>query len=134
MSQIPQPAPKEQQLLRHARREGLLLMAVWALALIWSVGYSAMFGYEHSADDIQSIQSIITNLNQNIPDWAERVDSEETEKQDEIKLILGMPDWVFWGIAVPWVICFLFTTWFCFFFMADDDLGRDVDEGPGHDA
>jgi hypothetical protein len=102
MSQIPRPAPKEQQLLGHARREGLLLMAVWALALLWSVGYSRLFGYDRNADDIP--------------------------------LILGMPDWVFWGIAVPWVICFLFTTWFCFFFMADDDLGRDADEGHGHDA
>ena len=43
-----------------------------------------------------------------------------------------MPDWVFWGIAVPWLVCVLFTTWFCFFYMADDDLGRDPDEEAGH--
>jgi hypothetical protein len=94
------PPREEQQLLRHARREGLLLMAVWAVALLWSCGYSRIFGYERSADDIT--------------------------------LILGMPDWVFWGIAIPWVICVVFTVWFCFFFMADDDLGRDPDEGHGH--
>ena len=94
------PPPREQQLLRHARREGLLLMAVWLLALLWSVGYSRLFGYARNPDDIT--------------------------------LILGMPDWVFWGIAVPWVICVAFTVWFCFFFMADDDLGRDPDEETGH--
>jgi hypothetical protein len=49
----------------------------------------------------------------------------------DIQLILGMPDWVFWGIAVPWAICVAFTVWFCFFYMADDDLGRDPDEESG---
>lgn len=51
---------------------------------------------------------------------------------DSIRLILGMPDWVFWSVAVPWVVCFLFSTWFCFFFMADDDLGRDRAGEDGH--
>ena len=94
------PARKEQQLLRHARREGLLLMIVWGIALAWSVGYSRIFGYGGDAGSIQ--------------------------------LILGMPDWVLWGIAVPWIVCVAFTVWFCFFFMADDDLGRDPDEETGH--
>src|SRR5712692_7167995 len=94
------PAPKEQLLLRHARREGLLLMIVWALALAWSVGYSYAFAYDRKAE--------------------------------EIVLILGMPDWVCWGIAVPWLACVGFTTWFCFFCMADDDLGHDPDEESGH--
>ena len=44
---------------------------------------------------------------------------------ENISLILGMPDWVFWSVAFPWVLCFFFSTWFCFFYMADDDLGQD---------
>ena len=40
-------------------------------------------------------------------------------------LILGMPDWVFWSVALPWAVCFVLSTWFCFGYMADDDLGRD---------
>jgi hypothetical protein len=93
------PPRKEQQLLHHARREGLLLLTVWGVALLWSCGYSRFFGYERSADDIS--------------------------------LILGIPDWVFWGIVIPWAICVVFTFWFCFFFMSDDDLGRDPDERHG---
>jgi hypothetical protein len=49
-----------------------------------------------------------------------------------ITLILGMPDWVYLSVVLPWGLCLLFSVWFCFFFMADDDLGRDPDEGPGH--
>jgi hypothetical protein len=101
----PSPGPdrargKEQRLLRHARREGLLIMAVWALALAWSVGYAAVAGYGRDPDDIT--------------------------------LILGFPDWVFWSVVLPWGLCFLFSVWFCFVFVADDDLGEDRAGGPGH--
>lgn len=34
----------------------------------------------------------------------------------------GIPDWVLWGVFVPWACCVLVTIWFSFFFMADDDL------------
>jgi hypothetical protein len=100
MNQPSDPPGKEQLLLRHARREGLLIMAVWGIALLWSVGYSYLHGYNRAVSDI--------------------------------RLILGMPDWVFWGIVVPWAACLAFSVWFCFRFMTDDDLGRDPDEGAGH--
>jgi hypothetical protein len=48
-------------------------------------------------------------------------------------LILGMPDWIFYCIVLPWGCCLLLSFWFCFFYMADDDLGQDRDGGGGHD-
>jgi len=48
-----------------------------------------------------------------------------------MELILGMPDWVFWSVALPWAICLAFSAWFCFRYMSDDDLGEDTG-GPGH--
>lgn len=50
----------------------------------------------------------------------------------DLVLIAGIPDWVFWNIIVPWMLCLGFSVWFCFCFMADDDLGEDRDEGPAH--
>jgi hypothetical protein len=94
-------AGKEQRLLRHARREGLLILAVWAACLIWSTVIAAAFGYGRDPDDIG--------------------------------LILGMPDWVFWAVAFPWALCLALSAWFCFGYMADDDLGKDPEEGPGHE-
>ena len=44
---------------------------------------------------------------------------------NNFRTILGMPAWVFWGLAVPWLVADVFTAWFCFFYMADDDLGAD---------
>jgi hypothetical protein len=91
------PAGKEQRLLRNARREGLVIMAVWLAALIWSVASGYVLGYHRAPRNIV--------------------------------LILGMPDWVFWSVVLPWALCLLFSLWFCFSFMADDDLGHDPDEG-----
>ncbi|MCG3195897.1 MAG: hypothetical protein GHCLOJNM_00366 [bacterium] len=33
----------------------------------------------------------------------------------------GIPDWVFWGVFVPWTVCVGFTAWFTFFHMVHDD-------------
>src|SRR5207249_822725 len=73
MSKLPENAGKEQRLLRHARREGLVILVVWAIALLWSVGSAYVLGYGRDAQDI--------------------------------RLILGMPDWVFWSVVLPWVLC-----------------------------
>lgn len=37
---------------------------------------------------------------------------------------LGMPPWIFWGVALPWVMANVVTVWFCLSFMADDPLGE----------
>ena len=101
MENIPEPSGKEQRLLRNARREGLLIMAVWAATLVWSVGSGYILGY--------------------------------TRQPQDIALILGIPDWVFWSVVLPWGLCLAFSVWFCFAFMADDDLGQDPEEEPRHD-
>jgi hypothetical protein len=92
----PASAP-EQRLLRNARREGLVIMGLWAVMLLWSVGAAYVGGYLRDAA--------------------------------EIDLILGMPDWVFWAVALPWGVCLAFSAWFCFRFVADDPLGRDAAGG-----
>ena len=48
--------------------------------------------------------------------------------------VLGMPSWVFWGVAVPWAAADLFAVWFCFFFMVDDPLGEVQDEAIQEDG
>jgi hypothetical protein len=101
---MPEPGKnpdKEQQLLRHARREGLLIMALWGLCLIWSMTFGYLMGDRRSPGDMS--------------------------------LILGIPDWIFWSVVLPWGLCLAFSIWFCFRYMADDDLGQDQPEGTGHD-
>lgn len=42
----------------------------------------------------------------------------------EIATVLGIPRWVMLAIALPWLLANVFAAWFCFRFMADDDLGQ----------
>jgi hypothetical protein len=43
----------------------------------------------------------------------------------EIKFVLGFPEWVFWGVVVPWLACVAFSIVFATFIMRDEDLGED---------
>lgn len=42
---------------------------------------------------------------------------------DSLRYVAGLPDWVFWGILVPWTLCSLTSFWVSNFLIADDDLG-----------
>ena len=44
---------------------------------------------------------------------------------ETVSTVWGIPSWLFWGIGLPWILADIFTVWFCFFYMADDDLGED---------
>lgn len=50
----------------------------------------------------------------------------------QVRLVWGMPSWVFWGVVLPWLACDLITMWFCFWFMVEDDLGEDRAEEVGY--
>jgi hypothetical protein len=44
---------------------------------------------------------------------------------DDLRFVLGIPDWVFWGIVVPWFACLGFNFWFSFWFMQDGDIAAE---------
>jgi hypothetical protein len=49
--------------------------------------------------------------------------------------VLGFPDWVFWGIVVPWSVCTGLCFVLAYFVIRDEDLGDEQIEeqltGPG---
>jgi hypothetical protein len=100
MNTPPEPSGKEQRLLQHARREGLLVMFVWAVALFWTISSGYVLGYQ-------------------------------TDPR-QMAFVFGMPEWILWSVVLPWALCFLFSIWFCFSYMADDDLGEDRAGRQGH--
>ncbi len=84
------PETKEHPLIRSARREALVAVAMWFVALVWSVGVCTTWGYERDPKSLT--------------------------------FVLGFPDWVFWGLIVPWAACTAASGWFAFGFMKDEDL------------
>lgn len=50
----------------------------------------------------------------------------------EVAVTFGIPSWVLFGIAVPWIVANGFIIWFASCFMKDTDLEGDVPgEGDG---
>ena len=78
----------------HSRREALVILGLWVAMLLWAVPYCYLNGYAGDVDP------------------------------EQVRTVWGLPSWVFWGIVAPWIFADLFTIWFCFFYMVDDDLGE----------
>lgn len=82
----------------NSRREAIVIFFIWFVAMLWAVPVSYIFGYV----DVTDPGSFSTT-------W-------------------GIPTWLFWGILVPWIAADIVTTWFCFCYMKDDDIG-EANEG-----
>jgi hypothetical protein len=56
---------------------------------------------------------------------------------EDLRFVRGVPEWVFWGIFVPWGVCVAFSVWFSLRFMRDDAVeagsrpGPPAEESPG---
>ncbi len=93
-------APPEGELhptFLNARREARLIVVVWAACLVWAVPYCYLNGYVTSGQGFDP---------------------------GNLATLWGIPRWVCIGIVVPWTLANVFTIWFCFFYMRDDDLGE----------
>ena len=47
---------------------------------------------------------------------------------ESLSFILGFPDWVFWGILLPWGVCLVLSYWFGYALVRDAPLGKSLDE------
>ena len=81
----------------HARKEAIIIFALWVVALLWSVPFCYLNGYPSQFDP----QTFSTTL--------------------------GIPTWLFWGILAPWLVADVFTMWFCFCYMKEDNLGEALE-------
>jgi hypothetical protein len=101
------------RLLENARNEAVRTLLIWALALIWTVGWCWLFGYRHSPDS-----------------WLVQNGIVSSRSDADFRQIAGLPDWVAIGIILPWIICTVLTVIFSLRGMADDDLGREAEDAP----
>lgn len=95
----------EDPTLRNARREAVIIALIWLGATAYCCISSYFNGYIRPGNPLGP---------------------------DDVRPVLGMPSWFFWGVIAPWGVCGLITIWFAGFHMAEDDLGsdhaRDLDE------
>ncbi len=77
----------------NSKREAWIILGLWGAMLLWAVPYCYINGFQAGLDP------------------------------EEVELTFGLPSWVFWGIAFPWLVADVFTIWFCLLYMKKDDLG-----------
>ena len=85
-----------------------MILVVFTVCLVWSIGVYLAMGLHGGEGAIGPVPTV-----------------------------LGIPAWVFWGVAVPWLAADLFIVVFCFVLMTDDDLGevpQEADDPKGDDA
>lgn len=104
-----QPAPDRDEfeldpVFANSRREAVAIFLLWFVCLLWTVPVSYMLGYGRDVTP------------ENVP------------------MIMGIPTWTFWGVLVPWLAADVVTTWLCFRYIKDDDLGQAEDELPATKA
>lgn len=78
-----------------ARREALIVLAIWLAAMTYTVGYCYLYGYDRKIEDLRFV-------------W-------------------GFPDWIFYGLILPWMVCLVISWVFAYVFMTDESLGPDTD-------
>src|SRR5688500_1292492 len=56
---------------------------------------------------------------------------------ESLTFVFGFPDWIFWGVVVPWLVCLALSWWFSFAYMTDECWVEDSDDdllSEAHDA
>lgn len=89
-----------------ARREMWVVLALFGLALAWTIGFCYALGYDATDGDPDAGLPAISGL----------------------PVIWGVPVWVFVGIVLPWLIIDLVAVWFCFYFLTDDEAEGEQSE------
>lgn len=85
-------SPPDDPVFLSSRREFFLILAMWGFFLVWVVGYCYIFGYR------------------------------PVSSPDDLPITWGMPSWVVWGIAFPWLVANLMTIAMCLWVIKDEDL------------
>lgn len=90
--------PQSNPTLLRSRREALIIMAAYVVAMTWTGVVCYFWGYGRDPATIS------------------------------FPLGLGIPDWVFWGIIVPWMASNVFTAWFTLGYMVDEQLAAEDED------
>lgn len=109
-------------------REARFILGVWCCCFCYTVTFCYLYGYL----DHEPLPASTG------PPVAELVGPLESLNRDPETLTfplgLGIPDWVFYGIALPWVICIAISFWYGLVLFAEDDLGAQAEASQTEDA
>ena len=116
---------EEDPVYRHCLREMRLILGLWLICFIYTVTFCYCRGYltheplaASTGPDIAELLGPLPELN--------REPASVT-----YPLGLGIPDWVFYGIVLPWLFCILASLYFCAFIFVEDELSDSTQQDGG---
>ena len=116
MNSLKSTGGEDDVVYRNSRREAIVILALWTCCLVYTCTYCYLFGYlshePHPISTGPALGQIVGPL--------ESFDRVPTTLATPLGL--GIPDWVFYGILIPWLLCIAATFWFCLYYYAEDDL------------
>ncbi len=116
------PTLEPDRLFVHALREARFILSLWACCFLYTVTYCYLFGYKSHEPLPQATPVGV----------GEVLGPLESFNRDPASLTfplsLGIPDWVFFGVVLPWVVGGLLTFWYAGFLFVEDDLSSKDDE------
>ena len=116
-------ADQDDPLYLHAKREAKIILGLWAVCLVFTCTAGYLFGYNAHPPDPGATGGSIGAAVGTLDGFNRDAASLSTP------LGLGIPDWVFYSVILPWGFCIIATFWFCLFVFRDDDLGANADLG-----
>lgn len=125
-TRVSEDSPRIDSLYKNALREAGIILFAWTVCLLYTVVYCYLYGYlshegtpESTGPDLGTLLGPLTSFNRDPASLT-------------TPLGLAIPDWIFYGVVLPWVVCMAFSVWFCLFCFKEDDLGSD--EAPREDV
>ncbi len=100
----------------NARREAIVILSLWAVCFVYTCSYCYLRGYlthtPHPAATGPAIGELVGDLSA----------FDRAPKSTTFPLGWGIPDWIFYGVIAPWLLCIVVTFWFVLFYFQDDNL------------
>ena len=101
---------------RNSLHEARFILGLWTCCFFYTVSYCYLNGY-------LSHEPLPSAIGPAVGSWLGPLESLNRDPETlTYPFGLGIPDWVFYGIAVPWFICIVASFWYGLFMFAEDDL------------
>ena len=102
----------------HSRREAIFIFSIWVVFCVYTCAFCYLYGY-------LSHEPLPTSTGPAIGQIVGPLESFNRDPESlSFPLNLGIPDWVFYGIFLPWLVCIALSIWYGLFFFVEDDLGE----------
>lgn len=111
-----QPRKTVDPVFRNSLRECVFLLLLWLACCLYTVTYCYLAGYLVHEPHPNATGPSIGKLVGPLTAFDRHPQSLTTP------FGLGVPDWVFFGVIVPWVVAVVITVLYCFYFFVEDDL------------